>query len=234
MNSNSKITSSTLKWIAITTMIIDHLGAVFFDPDVNGWFLLFRMVGRTAFPLFAFMLTEGFRHTSNLKKYMLRLGIFAIISEVPYDFCESGKLIDFDKQNVFYELLLGLIVLYLINKPYKIKDKDISPIVRVLIIIAGAVIGWVCNFDYHWIGILVIVFLYYIRENFLWYAAGVVVAYAIGADVIVAICVIPALVLIYYYNGKKGRGGKVFKWFFYLFYPVHLGLFGILHYVCGL
>ena len=77
---NSGLTTFLMKWIAVLTMITDHVGRMFF-PDVH----IFNIIGRIAFPLFAFLLIEGFVHTGNLKKYMLRMLIFACISEIPYD-----------------------------------------------------------------------------------------------------------------------------------------------------
>ena len=103
-----KLDSFQLKWIAIITMLIDHVGAIFFPGN-----LVFRYVGRIAFPIFCFQLVEGFFHTRNIEKYMLRLGIFAIISEIPYDLAFRGNILDFEHQNVFFTLFLGILMLYL-------------------------------------------------------------------------------------------------------------------------
>ena len=77
------MTSFVLKIIAMITMIIDHSGDVF-NPLLHEKSLIFNAVGRIAFPLFAFMVVEGYTHTSNIKKYLLRLFIFALISEIPF------------------------------------------------------------------------------------------------------------------------------------------------------
>ena len=81
---NSGMTTFLMKWIAVLTMITDHVGRMFF-PDVH----IFNIIGRIAFPLFAFLLIEGFVHTGNLKKYMLRMLIFACISEIAMCICGS-------------------------------------------------------------------------------------------------------------------------------------------------
>lgn len=114
------INASILKWIAVITMLIDHIGLVFF-PEYE----ILRLIGRISFPIFAFLLCEGYKHTSNIWKYFFRLGIFAIISEIPYNICLYNQVFYPYSQNIFFELLLGLLVLYLIDKEYVIKGKKI-------------------------------------------------------------------------------------------------------------
>ena len=97
-----KFSGTQLKIIALLSMLVDHIGCVLF-PKVTA----FRIIGRLAFPIFAFLIAEGMVHTSNWKKYFLRLFIFAIISEIPFDFITSGKMIDWSHQNVLFTLLLG-------------------------------------------------------------------------------------------------------------------------------
>jgi hypothetical protein len=130
-----------LKLIAIITMLIDHTGAVFISPEKNPWlYLLFRGVGRLAFPIFVFLIVEGFYHTKNVKKYLLRMGIFAFISEIPFDLAfyherfHVNTLNDIGNaltdpsdslglvmlrlnsyQNVFFTLFLGLLLITLMD-----------------------------------------------------------------------------------------------------------------------
>ncbi len=232
MKPNSPISSNVLKWIAIITMVVDHFAVIFLagNNDYALEYNICRMIGRISFPLFAFMLTEGFRHTSDIKKYMLRLGILAIVSEIPSDLAK-GMQISFKSQNIFFELLIGLIVLYFIEKKYIIKNKDLSMIIRFLIIAAGAVFATLIHAEYKWQGIVVIVAFYYIKSNFILYSIAIEVSYLINSDLLLAISVIPALILVYFYNGKKGSDSKILKWFFYFFYPVHLALFVTLRYI---
>ena len=101
------MSSFKLKMIAITTMLIDHIGVILF-PNI----LWLRLIGRLAFPLFAFFITEGFRKTSNLKKYLQRLFILALISQLPY-----WTALGMDAGlNIFFTLTLGLLALYLRDK----------------------------------------------------------------------------------------------------------------------
>lgn len=88
-----------LKILAIVTMLIDHIGMIFF-PNV----MLFRIVGRVAFIIFAFLLVEGTQHTGNFEKYLLRLLLWAFLSEIPYDFARSGSYFYWEEQNIFWTL----------------------------------------------------------------------------------------------------------------------------------
>ena len=97
----------SLKLIAIVTMLIDHIGLVLF-PEV----MILRCIGRLSFPIFAFLIVEGFEHTSDFKKYMVRILLFGLMSEIPYNLMISGKFIDFTHQNVFFTFAIGLMMLY--------------------------------------------------------------------------------------------------------------------------
>ncbi|MCR4611463.1 MAG: conjugal transfer protein TraX [Lachnospiraceae bacterium] len=229
MNKYQVINASVLKWIAVITMIIDHVGHVFF-PEYE----ILRWIGRISFPLFAFLLTEGYKHTSNIWKYFLRLGIFAVISEVPYDYCIYGKIIYFGSQNIFFELLLGLLVLYLIDREYIFKERDITIYVKAFIVIAAATLAHFAGFDYRWVGILVIIAMYYMRDQFKYFAPLFIVIYLVNYELINTAFASIALILILLYNGKPGYSGKKFKWFFYIFYPLHLAIFGIMHWMYGI
>lgn len=126
------LSGSTLKWIAIVTMLIDHIGAVLFEngfikaynQQLSGafsysvthavWYadIWMRRIGRVAFPIFCFLLVEGFFHTSNRKKYALRLGIFALVSEVPFDLAFRSSILEFTYQNVMVTLFIGFLTIW--------------------------------------------------------------------------------------------------------------------------
>ena len=91
------LNSFQLKCIAVLTMIIDHTGAVLFPGD-----LVFRYIGRISFPVFCFLLVEGFSHTRDMRKYMLRLGVFAVISEIPYDLAFRDTVLEFGHQKCIF------------------------------------------------------------------------------------------------------------------------------------
>lgn len=207
------LTSYQLKWIAIITMVIDHTGAVLF-PYV--W--TFRYVGRLAFPIFCFLLTEGFRHTSDIRRYMVRLGGFALLSELPYDLTLHGRLVDWEHQNVFFTLLLGVGMMYMLERSKEIPLKA----VEILMVMTAADF---LRTDYGFRGIILIAVFYLLREklwlktvcgavwNFLW--NGSIQGYG-------ALAMIP----IAMYNGELGRR---MKYFFYVFYPAHLLVLFLVH-----
>ena len=91
------MSGQSLKFIAIATMVIDHIGLALFPDE-----LIWRYIGRISFPIFAFLIVEGFVHTSDFKKYIGRILLFAIISEIPFNLLVSGKVLDFTHQNVFF------------------------------------------------------------------------------------------------------------------------------------
>ena len=133
--SNKKfgISGSTLKLIAIVSMLIDHTAATVirallisaspdWQPGLRTLYSVSRDIGRLAFPIFCFLLVEGFLHTRNPKKYAGRLFLFALISEIPFDLALQSGWFDPGKQNVYFTLLIGLLVLmglsYFREKPW--------------------------------------------------------------------------------------------------------------------
>ena len=201
------LSSFTLKVIAIISMCIDHVGAVLFPQ-----YIIFRIIGRLAFPLFAFLLVEGFMHTANVKKYALRLGAFALISEIPFDLAFNHKLVDFSHQNIFFTLFLALLFMIVATKKYRASIR----ILLWLLILFAAFFGGV---DYSFAGVLIIVVFYYnygyLRNQIAYFAIMNVAFFGLTVQAFACAAIVP----IWLYNGKRGRQ---MKYFFYLFYPIHL------------
>ena len=112
------LSGSTLKLIAIVTMFIDHLGVVAFETQISNYmvpYYIMRLIGRLAFPIFCFLLVEGFFHTRDVKKYALRLLVFAFISEIPFDLAFNRQMFYWRHQNVFFTLFIGLLVIALLE-----------------------------------------------------------------------------------------------------------------------
>ncbi|MCD7746578.1 MAG: conjugal transfer protein TraX [Lachnospiraceae bacterium] len=220
------ISGSTLKLIAIITMLIDHTGATVIRsiarlPAVTGdselrilWqniYNISRDIGRLAFPIFCFLLVEGFLHTRSPRKYAGRLFVFALISEIPFDIALKGSWFYPDKQNVYFTLLIGLLVLMGIQ--YLTDNGTRRVLLSVIPIAAGMLLAWWIDTDYNYKGVFLIAVLYLMRYTRLYQCIGG--AAAISWELPAPLAFIP----IYFYNGKRGIS---LKYFFYWFYPVHL------------
>ncbi|MCD7834203.1 MAG: conjugal transfer protein TraX [Lachnospiraceae bacterium] len=227
------ISGSTLKLIAIITMFIDHTGATVIRSLTalsasasntalrSAWirgYNLSRDIGRLAFPIFCFLLVEGFVHTRNPRKYAGRLFVFALISEIPFDIALKGSWFYPDKQNVYFTLLIGLLVLMGIRQ---ITDNGKRPILlSVLPIALGMFAALKIDTDYNYKGVFLIAVLYLTRQVRLYQCIGG--AAAIAWELPAPLAFIP----IWFYNGKRGIS---LKYFFYWFYPVHLMLLYVIN-----
>lgn len=208
MNHNYAIFNGTmLKWIAIITMAIDHVGAILF-PEVEA----FRSIGRIAFPLFAFLLVEGYVHTSNVKKYMGRLFLFAVISEIPFDIAMYSQAFYWQHQNIFWTLFLGLLILYLVDQ---LPNRFFGFLAGIGLII----LAQLANTDYAAGGVILIFVLYYFRNKPWIKLICMAVIFGLGYGVTQLFGLI-AFIPMLLYNGERGKQG--WKYFFYVFYPVHL------------
>ena len=237
------LTGNALKWIAIVTMLIDHVGATlvlqmfYANPtnDMLAIYYLVRSVGRAAFPIFCFLLVEGFCHTRSRGKYLLRLGLFALLAEIPFDLAFNWPeysdlnvfgILEFTSQNVFFTLFFGLCALWLWDVMAKRLPRWAEyPAAVVAALPACFAANLLCT-DYDVSGVALIVALGIGR--------GLPYRTETGADGPTAvwqehnwieIFAIIGLLLTLLYNGKRGRSGK---WFFYIFYPVHLLILGVL------
>ena len=223
-----------LKLIAIITMTIDHIGVVFGTPFYN----LLRAVGRLSFPIFAFLLTEGYVHTKSFGKYFFRLLVLALISEVIYDYVFYGSFIYLEANNIFFTLALGLLTLWLLDKSRTLVKKYfkekidltiILPITYLLIIVVMGLIAEFLNFSYGMLGILVISFFYLFKKNFPLTVLSVSLSTLILGDTMQYFSLL-SLILIYFYNKKLGKKSKMF---FYLYYPLHILVLGVIKMLIG-
>lgn len=223
-----------LKLIAIITMTIDHIGVVFGTPFYN----LLRAVGRLSFPIFAFLLTEGYVHTKSFGKYFFRLLVLALISEVIYDYVFYGSFIYLEANNIFFTLALGLLTLWLLDKSKMLVKKYfkekidltiILPITYLLIIVVMGLIAEFLSFSYGMLGILVISFFYLFKKNFPLTVLSVSLSTLILGDTMQYFSLL-SLILIYFYNKKLGKKCKVF---FYLYYPLHILVLGVIRMLIG-
>ena len=210
-----------LKITALLTMIIDHYGAIF-QPNI----IIYRIIGRLAFPIYCFLLVEGYTHTSNIKKYTSRLLIFALISEIPFDLAFYGK-IGFVHQNIFFTLFIGLVAIYLIdNKDTKYKFDS------TLVIIVATVLATILRTDYQFIGIVYILSFYFTRnlpkKKRLSTIALIMIAINLAAGMVQQFSLL-ALIIIYLYNNEPGAKNKLLQMSFYIAYPLHLLIYYIIN-----
>lgn len=221
-----------LKIIAITLMVIDHTGALFF-PEI----LLFRIIGRLAFPLFAFFISEGFFHTRSIKKYLIRLGLCAVLFQIPDWFSviyarltnTPGFGVHY-VLNIFATLFFGLAAMALFDK---LKGKSI--VLAWLAAIAVAVIAEVTGADYGAYGVFYMMIFYQASGNIKKICIGALLlhigyaAYEVSSSFLktgtaafphaIQLYSLLAVLPIAMYNQEQGRK---MKYFFYAFYPVHM------------
>lgn len=196
----------TLKLIALITMVIDHIG-ISYDLE------LFRIIGRLSFPIYAFLIVNGFNYSKNIKRYLSRLLLFAVISEIPFQLFKYNH-INLTFSNVFVTLSLGLIAILML-KSYKNKIIKYSGVF--LICICAELLGS----DYGFRGVLLVVIFYLFRNRrlmqFIFMSLLWICSYRLNG-----IFGLLSLVFIWIYNPRKYIKRKISKYFFYWFYPVHL------------
>lgn len=237
-----EITSATLHILAMVFMLCDHLWGTIVPG--NDWL---TCVGRLAYPIFAFMIVEGYFHTKNLKKYVLRLLIFALISELPFNLAVGGALFYPFHQNVLWTFLIAIGAIWL-NERAKKKGRRLW--LRILIALgttcAGAVLGLLTMVDYYHVGVLTVLVFYFFRGRKWWcyicqlaclvylnfeMLGGFGYVFTVfGREVFLARqgLAVLALIPIWLYRGKQGYYNKVMKYIYYGFYPVHLLLLGLI------
>ena len=217
--------SFQLKMIAACAMLIDHTGHVFFPEAIY-----MRCIGRLAFPIFAFMVAMGYSYTRDIKKYMLRMFIFAIITQVPYVYMIGS----FDPLpfNVIFTLLFGLVSIYAIETG--------KPIIGITVAILLAILAESGGFDHGAFGVFMVIAFYYTRDSkYLSNLSAILLILLLSTYYllifglntytwIIILFYLFAIPVINLYNEKKGISNPFTKWFFYVFYPIHILMLVIL------
>ena len=231
---------TALKWLALVTMLIDHVGAVlgeeFFSIHGVPWlYSMLRCVGRLAFPIFAFFIAEGWHYTRSRKRYFLFMLLFAVISQPIYYFALNRNLFDL---NIFFTFVVALAVLYLIDN---VRQKDfafvyIAFIAIVVILVAMlTMVGVLVDYGVYGVILPAVFYLFYHSEKkwakpVMFALAGLFIiinwlgyfVYLTEIDFnnFIELFAIFSLPLLAIYNGEKGK--RSFKWLFYIFYPAHI------------
>lgn len=225
------MSSFALHIIAMIFMLCDHMWATILDYE---WL---TCIGRIAFPIFAFLITEGYIHTSNINKYIKRMVIFAIITEIPFNLMVSASPIYPFHQNVLWTFVISLLTLKYLNF-----DDVKNSFKSILIILLAIIIATVTMCDYFGAGVMMVVGFYIFRKSKLLQLLMMIYVnmillqgYSYPIDIAGYTYYFPqqgfailSLIFIWLYNGKQGYHAKWFKIFCYAFYPLHMLILYIL------
>lgn len=231
-------------------MLIDHFACVFLpyapmytaEGKLNfSPYLIGRGIGRIAFPIFCFLLVEGFYYTKSRRKYMVRLAVFALLSEFPFDACFQMPLREmagadsaliWERMLSYQSVMLTLLAGFLLMYGYEhVKTKYMTqPLIfntlGALLIIGTSMVTELLRTDYSYVGVLFILIFYLFRGHKNWIFIGILLVIFLFANE-AEMPALAALLPIFAYNGKSGRK---LKYVFYAFYPVHLMLLALIKY----
>lgn len=252
------LTGNKIKILACLTMLIDHFSKIFLEAIMNDKLFplylaggmsteqfyriddfqknILNGIGTITFPLFCLLLSEGFVYTQNRKRYIERMLVFALISEIPFDIgffsrysiAEGTFPFYLKYQNVFFTLFFGLVTLLVIEKiSIKVnadsrKSKVIKILYQISVIAVMATMAELFKCDYGSQGIIYVSALYFLRKNRLLQSIGFLIAYMVTTGNQPTIFIMVAALIILLYNGRRGNQSK--KYFFYWFYPVHISI----------
>jgi hypothetical protein len=229
------LTSNAIKIIGIISMTIDHTATIFFprySPDI--YVLFMHIIGRLVAPIMMFFIVEGYYHTKNLKKYLFRLFIFAIVSHFAYTFAFGKSFMPFreslfDQTSVLWTFGFGLLALA-VSKTEKLRNWHKQIIIFISIWAAFPA-------DWSSPGALSILYMGRNRDNFKKQMLSLILCIALYSIVyciflnkvygLIQMSIVLAIPILYQYNGQRGNW-KGMKWFFYIYYVVHLVILGII------
>ena len=216
-----KLSATTLKYLALITMTIDHIGLFLLDD-----YTPFRIIGRLSFPIFAYMIAEGCRYTHNRMHYFLRVSILAILCQI---------VMDITTHSLYMSILISfsLSILLIMTIDYTFKTKYLLPsfisilLVFFLVVILPKITSTDYQIDYGIGGIILVVMVYYLPEK--WRLIGVLVGCLVMSITMTPLQYFSLLSIIplAFYNHKKGKGCPL-PYFFYLYYPLHLAIIYLL------
>lgn len=234
-------TSMSLRVMAMLFMLCDHLWGTIIPG--NDWL---TCIGRLTYPIFAFLLVEGYFHTSNLKKYLLRLLGFALLSEIPFNLAMGSTWFYPIHQNVLWTFLISLLMIHM-NERAKESGKLWRRIVTVPLSVAlGGLLGLVTFCDYNHAGVFMVLTFYFFRGRNWWnYLLQLLAMYYINVELLAGFSyqiqlfgdtvffprqalALLALIPIWLYRGKQGPHNKALQYMYYAFYPAHLLILGLL------
>ncbi len=214
------VSSFTLKCIAMITMVVDHVGWLFF-PDT----VILNMIGRISFPLFAFLIAVGSTKTKNINAYIRRLLLFGVIAQLPYSYVSYLADSDYWNLNILFTLAMGLWLISLIQK----KQYEYA----VLGFIGLTLLSFVVSYDYEFYGLMMILASYLFLTHRFWgilALLGTTIDYyllygALGLNITVQLFAIAGIIPILFYNSTSGS--QTHRLLLYFFYPLHLAVLAL-------
>lgn len=236
-----ELSSFGLHVMAMVFMLCDHLWGTIIPG--NDWL---TCIGRISFPIFAFLLVEGYFHTKNLRNYVLRLLLFAILSEIPFNLAMGSRVFYPIHQNVLWSFLISLWLIHR-NERAKACGKVWRQILTgCCTVILGYVLGLVTMVDFYHAGILTVLVFYFFRQKKWWSLLGQIIClWYINTEILGGLAyeiviggeryffirqgfALLALIPIWLYHGKQGYHNKAVQYAFYAFYPLHLLILGLI------
>lgn len=239
-----EVTSTSLHVMASVFMLCDHLWGTVVPG--NDWL---TCIGRLAFPIYAFMIVEGYFHTRNLKKYAGRLFLFALLSEIPFNLAMGSRLFYPIHQNVLWSFLISLLLIHWNEKAKETKKLPVRIAVGIFTVLFGGLLGLITMVDFYHAGVLTVLVFYFFRENTLFCRAGQIVGlWYINMELLGGYgyelslfghsfffvrqgLALLALLPVWLYRGQRGRYPAGLKFAFYAFYPLHLLVLGLLKFL---
>jgi len=233
------LNGTVLKVLAMVLMFLDHAcWTIAFDYQ---WM---TCAGRLAFPLFAFLVAEGYHHTRDFKRYLKRMFLFALISEIPFNLMTAGALLNPFHQNVMFTFCLALLLLRLVDRAWQ-RSWWRGIIVAVCAGFVGYVLGFVTFVDYYGFGVITVLAFWlagkvrcgwllelaalaYINVELMGGMSYVLTLFGRELWVPQQTFALLALIPIWLYNGQRGPGGKAWQYFGYAFYPAHVLILALL------
>ncbi len=237
-------TSMMLHIMAMLFMLCDHLWGTIVPG--NDWL---TCIGRISFPIFAFMLVEGYFHTKNLKKYVCRLLLFAVISEIPFNLAMGSSVFYPLHQNILWSFLISIGLIHWNEKAKKKNKLWIRILVGCVTVVIGYVGGLVTMVDFYHAGILTVLVFYFFRGRKWWcYIGQLICLWYVNVEMLGGFSyeihlgeatyflsrqglALLALIPIWLYRGKQGYHSKALQYVYYAFYPVHLLILGLLKFL---
>lgn len=216
-------------------MLCDHLWGTIIPG--NDWL---TCIGRISFPIFAFLTVEGYYHTSSLKKYMGRLLLFAILSEIPFNLALYSSIFYPFHQNVLWSFLLSLVLIHWNEKAKSTQKLWFRILTGCITILLAYIVGLLTMVDYYHAGVLTVLVFYFFRQKKWWcYISQFLCLWYINIELLSGFSyeldlfghtyffvrqgfALLALLPIWLYNGKQGYHNKLLQYSYYAFYPIHL------------